>query len=67
MNLIAIELLRHGQTRAHKARIWTYWDTAIMNLQVIEKLGIEKAFLLGESQGRWITVRMALMGPDKVN
>jgi pimeloyl-ACP methyl ester carboxylesterase len=67
MNLIAIELLGHGQTRAHKAKNWTYWDTAIMNLQVMEKLGIEKAFVLGTSQGGWITVRMALMGPEKVS
>lgn len=66
MNLVAIELLGHGQTRAHKAKHWTYWDTAIMNLQVMEKLGIEKAFVLGTSQGGWITVRMALMGLDKV-
>jgi len=66
MNLVAIELLGHGQTRAHKAQHWTYWDTAIMNLQAMEKLGIEKAFVLGTSQGGWITVRMALMGPDKV-
>jgi len=34
MNVIAIELLGHGQTRADKAENWTYWDTAIMNLQV---------------------------------
>jgi pimeloyl-ACP methyl ester carboxylesterase len=66
MNLISIELLGHGQTRAHKAQHWTYWDTAIMNLQVMEKLGIEKAFVLGTSQGGWITVRMALLAPEKV-
>jgi pimeloyl-ACP methyl ester carboxylesterase len=66
MNLVAIELLGHGQTRAHKTENWTYWDTAIMNLQVMEKLGIEKAFVLGTSQGGWITVRMALLSPEKV-
>jgi len=66
MNLVAIELLGHGQTHAHKAKHWTYWDTAVMNLQVMEKLGIDKAFVLGTSQGGWITVRMALMGPDKI-
>jgi len=66
MNLVAIELLGHGQTRAHKAQNWTYWDTAIMNLQVLEKLGVEKAFVLGTSQGGWITVRMALLAPEKV-
>jgi pimeloyl-ACP methyl ester carboxylesterase len=65
MNLLAIEPLGHGQTRA-KVENWTYWDTAIMNLQVMEKLGVEKAFVLGTSQGGWLTVRMALLAPEKV-
>ncbi|KAI9665636.1 MAG: hypothetical protein M1821_003569 [Bathelium mastoideum] len=65
MNLVAIELLGHGQTRT-VCENWTYWDTAIMNLQVMEALGIPKAFVLGTSQGGWITVRMALLAPDKV-
>lgn len=66
MNLISIELLGHGQTRT-KSKNFTYWDTAIMNLQVMEALGIKKAFVLGTSQGGWITVRMALLAPDKVS
>ncbi|KAL9576580.1 MAG: hypothetical protein Q9212_006980 [Teloschistes hypoglaucus] len=65
MNLLAIELLGHGQTRT-KSENFTYWDTAIMNLQVMEKLGVKKAFVLGTSQGGWITVRMALLAPDRV-
>jgi pimeloyl-ACP methyl ester carboxylesterase len=65
MNLLAIELLGHGQTRT-KSENFTYWDTAIMNIQVMEALGIQKAFVLGTSQGGWITVRMALLAPDKV-
>ncbi|KAL8978367.1 MAG: hypothetical protein Q9177_006421, partial [Variospora cf. flavescens] len=64
MNLLAIELLGHGQTRT-KSENFTYWDTAIMNLQVMEALGVKKAFVLGTSQGGWITVRMALLAPDK--
>ncbi|RMY96346.1 hypothetical protein D0861_00154 [Hortaea werneckii] len=84
MNLIAIELLGHGQTRTKaehceyslvirglickwKQRwlMWnlsavTYWDTAIMNVQVLEKLGMcgdgKKVFVLGTSQGGWITI-----------
>lgn len=66
MNLLSIELLGHGQTRT-KAQNFTYWDTAIMNIQVLEALGIEKAFVLGTSQGGWITVRMALLAPEKVS
>jgi pimeloyl-ACP methyl ester carboxylesterase len=65
MNLVSIELLGHGQTRT-KRENWTYWDTAEMNLQVMEKLGIEKAFVLGTSQGGWICVRMALLAPERV-
>lgn len=65
MNLLAIELLGHGRTRT-RVESWTYWDTAIMNLQVMEALGVKKAFVLGTSQGGWITVRMALLAPDKV-
>lgn len=65
MNLVAIELLGHGQTRA-KTDNWTYWDTAQMNLQVMEKLGIERAFALGTSQGGWVCVRMALLAPERI-
>jgi len=65
MNLIAIELLGHGQTRT-KSENFTYWDTAIMNIQVMDALGIKKAFVLGTSQGGWITVRMALVAPDRI-
>lgn len=65
MNLLSIELLGHGQTRA-KVENFTYWDTAIMNLQVMDALGIKKAFVLGTSQGGWITARMALLAPERV-
>lgn len=65
MNLLAIELLGHGKTRT-KSENFTYWDTAIMNLQVMEALGVKKAFVLGTSQGGWITARMALLAPDRI-
>jgi pimeloyl-ACP methyl ester carboxylesterase len=66
MNLIAIELLGHGKTRT-AVENWTYWDTAYMNLQVLDALGIAgKIFVLGTSQGGWITARMALLAPEKV-
>ena len=66
MNLLSIELLGHGQTRT-KSEQFTYWDTAIMNLQVLDALQIKKAFVLGTSQGGWITARMALLAPDRVS
>ena len=41
-----------------------------MNLLALEELGItgegKKVFVLGTSQGGWITVRMALLAPEKV-
>ncbi|KAJ5792008.1 uncharacterized protein N7503_007986 [Penicillium pulvis] len=65
VNLVAIELLGHGQTRTSSEQ-WTYWDTAEMNLQVLNALGIAKAFVLGTSQGGWVTVQMALLRPDMI-
>jgi len=35
MNLLAIELLGHGKTRC-KSEQFTYWDIAIMNLEVMD-------------------------------
>ena len=66
VNLVAIELLGHGQTRTSREQ-WTYWDTAEMNLQVLDALGIDRVFVLGTSQGGWITVQMALLRPEKVS
>jgi pimeloyl-ACP methyl ester carboxylesterase len=66
VNLVAIELLGHGQTRTESEH-FTYWDTAIMNLQIMEALGINKAFVLGTSPGGWICVRMALLAPERVS
>lgn len=66
MNIIAVEPLGHGQTRT-KSRTFTYWDTAIMTLQVLDALEVKgKVFALGTSQGGWIVVRMALLQPDRI-
>ncbi|MGF0224904.1 alpha/beta fold hydrolase [Dietzia natronolimnaea] len=65
MNLLAIEPYGHGETRA-RYRHFTYWDSAIANLQVLDALGISKAFALGTSQGGWIATRMALLNPGAV-
>jgi pimeloyl-ACP methyl ester carboxylesterase len=65
LNLLAIEPLGHGATRT-KSEIFTYWDTAIMGLQLLESIGINRAFVAGTSQGGWIAVRMALLSPKKV-
>lgn len=66
MNILVVEPLGHGQTRC-KSPTFTYWDTAIMNLQVLDALKITgKVFALGTSQGGWIVVRMALLQPDRI-
>ena len=64
-NLLAIEPYGHGRTRAAYEQ-FTYWDSAVANLQVLEALGIPTAFVLGTSQGGWIAARMAILAPDTV-
>lgn len=65
VNLLAIEPLGHGATTCI-AEQYTYWDTAIMALQVLDALGIQKCFALGTSQGGWVVARMALLEPGRI-
>ncbi|KAI6779239.1 uncharacterized protein J7T54_007766 [Emericellopsis cladophorae] len=65
VNLLAIEPLGHGATSS-TAEHFTYWDSAVMALQVMEALGVKEAFALGTSQGGWMVVRMALLAPEKI-
>lgn len=65
--MVEVVWLMSGYQRRTKSENFTYWDTAIMNLQVLDALGIRgKIFVLGTSQGGWITVRMALLAPERV-
>ncbi|MGY2082317.1 alpha/beta fold hydrolase [Blastococcus sp. SYSU DS0539] len=64
-NLLAIEPYGHGATRASYGQ-FTYWDTAIAGLQVLDALGIPDAFVLGTSQGGWIAARIAMLAPGTV-
>jgi pimeloyl-ACP methyl ester carboxylesterase len=67
MNILAIEPLGHGSTSfPSKASHFTYWDSAIVALEVMTALHISKAFVLGTSQGGWMVVRMALLAPERV-
>ncbi|KAK4178815.1 putative Alpha/beta hydrolase [Triangularia setosa] len=66
VNLLAIEPLGHGSTFALERESFTYWDTAEMVLQVMDALGVQKAFAVGTSQGGWMVVRMALLAPDRI-
>ncbi|MFK7963064.1 MAG: alpha/beta fold hydrolase [Burkholderiaceae bacterium] len=65
VNLLAIELYGHGETRAPVEQ-YTYWDTAIANLQVLEALNIPAAYVLGTSQGGWVAARMAMLEPARI-
>jgi len=69
VNMISIEPLGHGQTRA-KPESWTFWDSAKMNLEVLEKLSMtgngKRVFVLGTSQGGFIAARMAILAPEKI-
>ena len=65
VNLLALEPYGHGQTRASYEQ-FTYWDSAVANLQVLDALGISEAFVLGTSQGGWVAARMAMLAPGTV-
>lgn len=64
-NLLAIELYGHGETRSPYEQ-FTYWDTAVANLQALKALNISSAFVLGTSQGGWIAARMAMLEPQTI-
>ena len=67
MNILAIEPLGHGSTTfPTKANHFTYWDSAIVALEAMTALDVEKAFVLGTSQGGWMVVRMALLAPERI-
>jgi len=61
-NLLALEPYGHGETRASYKQ-FTYWDSAVAGLQVLDALGIAEAFVLGTSQGGWVAARMAMLAP----
>jgi pimeloyl-ACP methyl ester carboxylesterase len=65
VNVLALEPYGHGRTRA-SYRQFTYWDSAVANLQVLDALGIPEAFVLGTSQGGWVAARMAMLAPRTV-
>lgn len=64
-NLLAIEPYGHGATRATYSD-FTYWDSPIAILQVLDVFNITNAFVLGTSQGGWVAVRTALLAPERI-
>src|SRR3954447_2984728 len=53
-----------GQTDA--AGDFTYWDSADDALALLTHLGVDRAFLVGMSQGGFLSLRAALRAPDRV-
>lgn len=66
-NLIAVDLLGHGRTRTNGSEQFTYWDSAIMMLQVLDSLKVSNFYALGTSQGGWVVMRLALLTPTRVS
>ena len=55
----------HGQTPADGP--FTYWDSAADLLAILDHLDIERAVLGGMSQGGFLSLRAALIAPERVN
>lgn len=55
----------HGVTVSDGAE-FTYWDSAHDLLALLEHLGVERATLIGMSQGGYLTQRAAVEAPDLV-
>jgi 3-oxoadipate enol-lactonase len=47
-------------------RPFTYWDSARDLFALLDQLGIERAVLAGMSQGGYVSLRAALLHPDRV-
>jgi len=54
----------HGQTTTEGS--WTYWDSGRDLIILMDRLDIDRAFLVGMSQGGFLQLRAALLAPDRV-
>ncbi|MDF3294245.1 alpha/beta fold hydrolase [Streptomyces silvisoli] len=55
----------HGRTKDDGA-LYTYWDSADDLLGLLDHLGVERATLVGHSQGGFLSLRAALRAPDRI-
>lgn len=53
-----------GETTAEGP--FTYWDSAADALAILDHLGVDRAIVGGMSQGGFISLRLALMAPERV-
>lgn len=63
--LITVDERGHGATPADDA--FDYWDVARDVLALLDELGIERAAVVGTSQGGFVAMRMALTAPRRVS
>lgn len=54
----------HGEAE-HEGE-WTFWDSARDLLALLDHLGVERAVLGGMSQGGFLSLRAALLAPERV-
>jgi len=54
-----------GETR-YDGRPFTYWDLAADGLGLLDALGVGEAVVGGMSQGGFVSLRMALLAPERV-
>lgn len=53
-----------GETKANGE--FSYWDSARDALALLDHLGVRKAFVGGMSQGGFLSLRLALLAPERV-
>jgi pimeloyl-ACP methyl ester carboxylesterase len=54
----------HGMSEASGP--FSYWDAAADVMAILDAAGVDRAVLVGMSQGGWLTQRAALAEPDRV-
>lgn len=62
---IAWDQRGHGQSDQEGS--WTFWDSAQDLLGLLDHLELDHAFLVGMSQGGFVSLRAALLAPERVN
>jgi pimeloyl-ACP methyl ester carboxylesterase len=55
----------HGATE-DSGKPFSYWDSAADLLAIMDSLGLDRAVLVGLSQGGFLSMRAALQAPDRV-
>lgn len=61
---IAWDERAHGSTESRGS--FTYWDSARDLLAILDEIGADEAVLVGMSQGGFLSLRAALLEPDRV-